>query len=189
MSTLFRKLGIPPGVVATATKQMNSSAWAEVNMMRWIEGQLTPIGGQAPLPYTFASRCRAIHGWVGLGQVFRVAYLCESNLYVDQDGVLADITPAGGMATPAPDIAGGYGTGEYSEDLYGTPRPPGTPLPPVRGLPNAYSLDNFGALLYAMTSLDTRLLVWDPSLGTQGGTLAAAAAFDTTSPNITMSAN
>ena len=148
-----------------ATKQMGSSQWAEVNMVRWIEGELTPIGGQAAYMYTFASRCRAIHGWFGLDQVYRVAYLCENNLYVDTGGVLQDITPDGGMTAPAPLIAGGYGTGLYSDSTYGTPRPPGTALPAIVNLPNAYSLDNFGALLYAMTSLDTRLLVWDPAVG------------------------
>jgi hypothetical protein len=189
MSTVFRKLEIPPGVVAMATKQVNSSNWAEVNMVRWVEGQMTPIGGQAPYPYQFASRCRCIHGWFGLDQVYRIAYLCEANLYVDQGGVLTDITPSGGMTSPSSEIAGGYGTGMYSQDNYGTPRPPGTPLPPIANLPNAYSLDNFGSLLYAMTSVDTRLLVWDPSLGTQTGTEAAAGAFTTASTSITMAAN
>ena len=165
MSSLFRKLEIPPGVVATATKQMNASQWAEVNLMRWVEGEMAPVGGQSAYTYQFASRCRAIHGWFGLDQIYRIAYLCESNLYVDEGGVLTDITPSGGMTSPAPLINGGYGTGQYSASTYGTPRPPGTPLPAVANLPNTYSLDNFGALLYAMTSLDTRLLTWDPAVG------------------------
>ena len=59
MSTPFRPIEIPPGVVAMATKKMRSSNWAEVNLCRWVEGQLAPIGGQAqygttPLPL----RCR-----------------------------------------------------------------------------------------------------------------------------------
>ena len=165
MSTPFKKLEIPPGVVATATKKMNSSQWAEVNLMRWVEGKLTPIGGQSQYTYNFASRCRAIHGWFGLDQIYRTAYLCDSNLYVDQGGVLTDITPSGGMASAAPLINGGYGTGLYSDSTYGTPRPTGTPLPKIDNLPDVFSLDNFGALLYAMTSIDNRLLVWDPAVG------------------------
>ena len=31
MSSQFRPLEIPPGVVATATKKMRSTAWSEVN--------------------------------------------------------------------------------------------------------------------------------------------------------------
>jgi hypothetical protein len=189
MSSLFRKLEIPPGVVATATKQMNSSNWAEVNMMRWVEGQLSPIGGQAAYTYQFASRCRVVHGWFGLDQVYRIAYLCEANLYVDEGGVLTEITPVDGITAPAPLLEGGYGTGQYSASTYGTPRPAGTPLPQIVNLPSVYSLDNFGALLYAMTSLDTRLLVWDPAVGTKSGVVSATAAFTTSSPNITMAAN
>jgi hypothetical protein len=165
MSTLFRKLEIPPGVVATATKQMNSTNWAEVNLMRWVEGQLSPVGGQSAYTYQFASRCRAIHSWFGLDQIYRTAYLCETNIYIDQGGVLTDITPADGMTAPAPLNAGGYGTGLYSASTYGTPRPPGTALPSIHDLPGVYSLDNFGSILFAMTSLDTRLLTWDPAIG------------------------
>ena len=33
------------------------------------------------------------------------------------------------------------------------------------GFSDAYSLDNFGSILYAMTSADGRLLMWDPAVG------------------------
>ena len=46
-----------------ATKKMRSSNWAEVNLCRWVEGQLAPIGGQAQYGYTFATRCRKVHRW------------------------------------------------------------------------------------------------------------------------------
>ena len=93
MSTQFRPLEIPPGVIAKPTKKMRSSNWAEVNLMRWVEQQLSPIGGQSQYPYAFASRCRLIHGWFGLDQTYHIAYLCEEHLYVDTGGVLTDITP------------------------------------------------------------------------------------------------
>ena len=86
MSTNFQPIEIPPGVVATPTKKMMSSNYAEVNMVRWNAGQLSPIGGQAKFNYTFASNCRAIHGWFDLGNVYHVAYLCETNDYVDTGG-------------------------------------------------------------------------------------------------------
>ena len=62
MSTQFRPLEIPPGVVAKATKQQRSSNWAEVNLMRWVEGQMAPVGGQSQYNFTFASRCKKVHG-------------------------------------------------------------------------------------------------------------------------------
>src|SRR4249919_1094358 len=49
MSTPFKPLELPPGVVATATKKMRSSNWSEVNLVRWRESQLMPMGGQAKL--------------------------------------------------------------------------------------------------------------------------------------------
>jgi hypothetical protein len=35
----------------------------------------------------------------------------------------------------------------------------------ITKVPDAYSLDNFGSILYAMTSADGRLLMWDPAIG------------------------
>ena len=117
MSTQFKPIEIPPGVVAKPTKQMRSTAWAEVNLMRWVESRLTPIGGQAQYSYTFASRCKRIHGWFGLDQVYRIAYLCEAHLYVDVGGDLIDISPTPAIIPPALAGAGGYGDGLYGFGL------------------------------------------------------------------------
>ena len=73
--------------------------------MRWREGKLAPVGGQMQYTYGFASRCRAIHGWFDLSEVYHIAYLCEAHLYVDTGGVLTDITPLSGLS-PVP-----YGAG------------------------------------------------------------------------------
>jgi hypothetical protein len=171
VSTPFKPIEIPPGVVAMPTKKMRSSNWAEVNFVRWREGQLTPMGGQAQLSnvvggieqYRFASRCKAIHGWFGLDGQYHIAYLCETKLYVDTGGTLTDITPAGGLAAPT-GLVGGYGDDDYNIDDYGTPRSIPSSVA-ITKVPDAYSLDNFGSILYAMTSADGRLLMWDPAVG------------------------
>ena len=267
MSTPFQPIEIPPGVVAMGTKKMRSSNWAEVNFLRWREGQLTPMGGQAQLTnvvngvdqYRFASRCKRIHGWYDLAGTYHIAYLCEANLYVDTGGTLVDITPSNGITPPA-GLVGGYSDGLYSRNVLlnaaaawttssttiTMPTNPGSVVPghgvynvtqsayvgvvstyvgglltltaaaasagnagdvldfdwygkqravsasvAITKVPDAYSLDNFGSILYAMTSSDSRLLMWDPSQGTPGNfaNLATTAAFVTTSPNITMVAN
>jgi hypothetical protein len=167
MSTQFRPIEIPPGVVALPTKQMRSSNWAEVNLMRWVEGRLCPIGGQAQYTYQFASRCKAVHSFYDLDGVFYIAYLCETNLYVDVGGTLYDITPGGGIAAPIPLTEGGYGEGPYSDGTYGTPRAIST-VDSLDKVPDAFSIDNFGAILLAMTSPDGRLLQWDPGNGFPG---------------------
>ena len=110
MSTPFRPLEIPPGVQSMPTKQMRSTAWSEVNLIRWVEGQLAPVGGQSQYAYTFASRCKAVHSWYDLNEFHYTAYLCESNLYVDIGGELVDITPVDGMVPPQPLTEGGKAT-------------------------------------------------------------------------------
>jgi hypothetical protein len=118
--------------------------------------------------YLFASRCKRIHGWFDLDQVYHIAYLCEQNLYIDTHGTLVDVTPVDGM-TPPSGLVGGFGDALYMnppppDDLYGTPRPvPGSVA--ITKIPDAYSLDNMGSVLFAMTSADGRLLKWDPSVG------------------------
>ena len=187
MSTQFRPIEIPPGVVSNPTKQMRSSNWAEVNLMRWVEGQLTPVGGQAAYTYGFASRCKLIHGWYDLSDVYHIAYLCEANLYVDTGGVLADITPGGGITPPQPLTEGGYGDGPYSDSTYGTPRAI-SDIQALDKVPDAWSLDNFGAILLAMTSPDGRLLQFDPGKGSPGvvASIPTNGAFTTASPTIQM---
>ena len=139
--------------------------------MRWREGQLMPMGGQARLTnvvggtekYVFASRCKKIHSWFGLTGQNYIAYLCESHLYVDIGGTLTDISPTPAIVPPT-GLVGGFGDDLYSKDLYGTPRSiPGSVA--ITKVPDVYSLDNFGSVLYAMTSADGRLLMWDPVVG------------------------
>ena len=164
MSTQFKPLEIPPGVVARPTKNQRSSNWAETNLMRWVEGQMAPVGGQSQYNFIFASRCKRVHGWFDLNQVYHVAYLCEAHLYVDTGATLADITPLGGIHPPTPVGQGGYGDSFYNDADYGTPRT----IPAIVAqdkVPSAYSLNNFGSILYAMTSSDGRLLMWDPAVG------------------------
>ena len=165
MSSAFQPLELPAGVVSMPTKRMRSTNWSEVNAVRWREGQLWPIGGQEKIIYAtaFASRCRKIHAFYDLSGQIYVAYLCETNVYVDKQGTLIDITPAGGMAPPPAPI-GGYGVGNYSMGNYGLhPRPGAGSQVQLSILPPAYSMDNWGALLIVMSSSDGRLLWWDPA--------------------------
>jgi hypothetical protein len=134
--------------------------------MRWVEGELQPIGGQAQYNYSFATRCKAIHGWYDLAGVYHIAYVCEQNVYVDTAGVLTEITPTGGWPAPPLPTQGGYGDLLYGEDTggsaYGTPRSTSTILS-IDKIPNVWSVDNFGALLICMSSADGRLMWWDPA--------------------------
>ena len=115
MSTAFKPLEIPPGVVAKATKKQGSTNYSETNLVRWMEGRLQPVGGQGAYTYAFASRCRRVHSWYSLDQIQHTAYLCEQHLYVDTGGALLDITPTGGITPAALPNLGGYGDGLYGQ--------------------------------------------------------------------------
>ena len=88
----------------------------------------------------------------------------RSNLYVLTSGTLTDISPSPPIAPPNNPNAGGYNDSFYNDDVYGTPRTI-SPIAALDKAPSAYSLDNFGSILYAMTSADGRLLMWDPAVG------------------------
>jgi hypothetical protein len=130
--------------------------------MRWIEGELQPVGGQSIFNWTFASRCKMIHGWYDLAGGYHVAYVCEQNVYVDSGAALIEITPAGGWPAPPLPAQGGYGDLNYSDDNYGTPRASGQILA-IDKVPNVWSVDNFGQMLLVMYSVDGRLLTWNPT--------------------------
>lgn len=180
MSTAFRPLQLPPGVVAQPTKKVPSANYAEANLVRWVEGSFVPVGGQERYSYSiaFASPIRKIHGWTDNAGIYHVAYLCEHNVYVDTGGTLVDITPSGGMVVPDPDpTLGGYGDGAYGSDpgvgdAYGTGRHTGGEAR-QKTPPYWYSMDNWGQQLLCMTSADGRLLFWDPT-GTGAGLILQA---------------
>ena len=77
--------------------------WPKTNLLcRWVEGQMTPVGGQSQYTFSFASRCKKIHGWFDLGQVYHIAFLCEAHLYVLTGGTLTDISPTPAIHAPSP---------------------------------------------------------------------------------------
>jgi hypothetical protein len=170
--------------------------------MRPIDGwaqAVTTVGG-ADTPGFAASPIRLTHTWITRDGIKRTAILCEEHLYVmTAGGDVSDITPTGGIAGPGDDIAGGYGDDIYYGARGGlSPRfaapDAATPLPPIFEDPNGYgkerpdrppntiavgpmySLDNFGDTLLAMTSVDARLLEWDPNTA---GVLAKPVVADT----------
>lgn len=153
---------IPPGVVSKPTKKMNSSNWAEANLMRWVEGSLTPVGGQEQLNYSaFATRCRKVHSWTSIDGQAHTAYLCEGHCYVDTGGTLTDISPTVPLVQPSDSSAGGYGDDVYGTSTYGTARPNSPDR--SKKVPELYSMDNWGSQLVVQTSPDGRLLYWDPA--------------------------
>lgn len=164
-----------PGVVSLPTSAKNSASWSEANLIRWKEGKLTPVGGWARLDLMLtASPVRRVHQWRDTTGAPWIAYLCEQHVYVEIGGALVDITPAAGMTAPAGNfIAGGFGDNKYNLDEFGTARPVN---PNTRSVGYAYSMDNWGEDLVFMTSFDTKLYRWTPSVVTPGKAAVVAGA-------------
>ena len=101
MSSKFYPLAIGPGVMSMPTKQVRSTAWSEVNLMRWREGAIhagrRPAAIHLQLRLTLQGHPRLVRHQPDLSII---AYLCETNLYVDIGGTLIEITPSGGLVGP-----------------------------------------------------------------------------------------
>ena len=153
----------PAGVTTLLSRSAKIRNWRDANLMRWEDGNtLRPVGGWERIPFSspFASRARAVHRWTALSGIVYTAYLCEQHVYVETGGSLTDITPAGGMAAPS-GLEAGYGELDYNDSTYGTPR---AGLSTLQKFSLAWSLNNWGEDLLAMTSYDGRLLRWKPSV-------------------------
>lgn len=162
---------LPPGINRQGSEaEVGAGHWYDGHLIRWIGGVLRPIGGWTRMAPTWqvdgtefvpASKIRKTHTWVALNGQKYTAILCETHLYVmDDGGVVRDITPTDGIAGVDFTSAGGYGEYYYDWDTYGTPRPDRAArlvLGPM------WSLDNWGDDLLAMASTDGRLLRWKPS--------------------------
>lgn len=153
---------LPPGVVDRRSLRSNQANWSEVNLVRWSDGDMFPVGGWEAFAYPdTASPIRNIHKWTSNDGHQITAYLCESHCYIDMgDSVLVDITPVGGISPPPIAGAGGYGDSDYGTDEYGTTRDAANRTEVATP---AYTLENWGEELRAMTSSDGRLLSWSPA--------------------------
>lgn len=167
--TPYLPLKLQPGAWRNGTRYEANGRWYDVNMVRWTNGRLRPVGGwqrfsqtalTAPARCMHAWRANNFSRWLGLGTA--------AGLFVHDNTVLRDITPGGFVAGRSNTVYGqGWGTGQYGKDAYGTARP----LPPIQQNPNAgvlldaatWSLDNFGEDLVGCCTGDGYIYRWSPS--------------------------
>jgi hypothetical protein len=157
-------LDIPPGVVRNGTPYVVGRRWWDVNWVRWIAGQLTPIGGWVKgrlfgdvatgsdvVRDTFSWRDNLKNPWYAVGTE-KTLQAASPNPAIS---LVYTITPAG-LISPAP-AKRGYGSGLYGDFPYGQ-------SPPViSDAVGQWSMDNFGRYLMAVHSQDGRLFSWDPA--------------------------
>src|SRR5262245_866944 len=137
-------LQFPPGMSRQGSAWDTPNRFWDCSLMRWLAGTLRPIGGWERLtPTPFESPVRKLFAWRS-NEIDRSLMLgTDHKLYVDKsDGIYVDITPSG-FIPPVVSTEGGYGTGPYGMDFYGTPRDPSV----VTGAYSNFaywSMDNWG---------------------------------------------
>jgi hypothetical protein len=164
----LQALKFPPGVVRTGTDGMSRGRWWNANLIRWRSGALVPVGGWDRLTTTpLSSPARKLLTWRSNLDVRYVAIGTDSKLELLDGDTFYDKTPPGFVPFPAisQTVRGGYGTGDYDEGTYDTPRestvfgPGGNPY--AKGA--IWTLGTFGEDVMAVASSDGRLLHMSPN--------------------------
>jgi hypothetical protein len=152
-------LQFPPGVYRAGTEYQSKGRYYDANLVRWFEGTIRPVGGwrsRSASTVTGKARCvltwtdNSGDAWIGIGT--------HSKLYaMDRAGTLTDITPSGFVpGNPDATFAGGYGSLDYGEDTYGTPRAATTTLSPA----SVWTLDTWGETLVGCMAEDGKIYEW-----------------------------
>lgn len=155
----FTTLKPQPGAWRNGTRFEAKGRWYDVNLVRWKDGQLQPIGGwqrvtttplSAPARGGLAWRTDANTKWAALGTA--------DGLVVHTVDGQQDITPVGLEPGRITSLFGlGFGAGQYGMEAYGTQRT-------ATGLvleATTWSLDTFGSFLLAVSTADGRLVKWE----------------------------
>jgi hypothetical protein len=152
-------ISIPPGVYRSGTELQSTGRWYDVNLVRWTEGAMEPIGGWEVRPISaLTGKARSLITWKTNGNVRLMAAGTSSKLYaVTQSNVLVDITPTGFTAGSDDASTGaGYGISTYGRGFYGTPRPDSGSVTPA----TTWSLDTWGEYLVGCSTSDGKLYEW-----------------------------
>ena len=153
-------LDLPPGVLRNGTPYSVGRRWWDVNQVRWVDGQLQPIGGWAKGNAFTEGVIRDAYSWRDNNKTpwYAVGTATKLKATSPTSATIRDITPASLAVTTV--LLTGYGAGLYGAGYYGAAVP--TPLDNV----GQWSLDNFGRYLVAVHSQDGRLVSWDPTTPT-----------------------
>ena len=163
-------LDIPAGVYRHGTDLEGANRWRDVNLVRWRNGSIQPIGGWVFREKTGDSITEAPRGaiaWVDNSFNSNIAVGTASNLYYISSGnAVTDITPAGFTAgNENAQVNVGYGGNFYGTSLYGVSRP----YSGVFQECTTWSLDTWGEYLVGCSVDDGKLYEWQLStdLGTE----------------------
>ena len=155
----FIPLQIPKGQYRNGTDLMSQGRWRDVDLVRWHEDALRPIGGwRQRQSVNISGVARSIIAWEDNSANRRLATGTFNKLYALQaDGTSTDITPVGLTAGRVDaTINTGYGASFYGREEYGLPRADSENILKA----TVWSLDNYGEFLLAMSPDDGKLYQW-----------------------------
>lgn len=164
---------IPAGVKAHGTELESMNRWLDVNLVRWRDGSLRPIGGWTLRKEdAIDAPARGAVSWIDNSDNSRLAVGTYNKLFAISAGsVVSDITPVGLTAGNIDaQLNIGYGGGFYGASTYGTARP----NTGVYAECTTWSLDNFGEYLIACSVDDGKLYEWQLGSATPAAVIANA---------------
>lgn len=173
------ELDIPPGVVRAGTRYQSAGRWYDTNLVRWVDGNLRPIGGwrsmtggAGPAEFSLTGKARGAHAWRGNDSAPYLAIGTHSKLYAYSGSDVFDITPAA-LASGRADTTSytGYGIGAYGRWGYGVPRVTAG----ATALATTWTIQNFGQDMLAVHSDDGRLIKWDRNFASVATAVTASA--------------
>lgn len=153
-------LTIPPGVYRTGTAYQSMGRWYESDLIRWFAKAMGPFGGWRKVTDTVLDGPgRGIVTWRPSTTTRYAGIGTPDSLYIWNDDVITDITPAGFPSGSQGSMYGiGYGSGLYGVGVYGQT----TGSDPTDA--TTWSLDSWGDYLVACASHDRVLYEWTGNL-------------------------
>lgn len=166
-------LTIPPGAYRNGTDIDAAGRWRDVNLVRWRDGSLRPVGGwRSRIASVAASVPRGMLSWEDNTNDRWVAIGSHEKLYaVSASNVVTDITPAtltSGLVDAA--VNTGFSGGFYGSSFYGTSRPDTGNYSEA----TTWSLDNWGEYLVACSVSDGTLWEWQLNTAADAAAIANA---------------
>jgi len=171
-------LNIPKGQYANGTEYQSLGRWRDVNLVRWHEDALRPVGGWRPraqsdnTSVTAGGIVRGVHTWIDNDGERYAAFGSHDTLTAMlESSVTADVTPTAltsGRVNAT--INTGWGAGGWGLFGWGVARPDlGSILRAT-----TWSLDNWGEELIACSSDDGVIYSWDLATGTPAAPVTGA---------------
>ena len=166
-------LQIPKGQYRNGTDYMSQGRWRDINLVRWHEDALRPIGGWRQRgSIDLNGVVRSMIAWEQNDGTRQIAAGTYNALYaINANGTATDITPTGltaGRVDATLNTA--FGGGYYGNEEYGIPRADTETIQTA----TTWSLENWGEYLLAMSSDDGKLYEWQLNTATDAALISNA---------------